>query len=75
MAARIVVSVVEDTSRDFGIEELVDGVYVTSDSLEERPELVADTDVVWAWLAEREEARAKEQGAHLGIVWAGPSHV
>lgn len=74
--ARIVVCKSERASRgrDFGIEELVDGVYVVGDTSEGCPTLAAAVDVVSTWLAEREEVRAWEQGTELGIVWACPPH-
>ena len=75
-ASRVIVSKSEDLGRHFGIENLVDGVYVVGNTLEECPEYDITQDVVRKWLEEREEARSYEQGMKMGIVWAcGPPRV
>ena len=63
------------SGRNFGIEELVDGLYVVGDTLEECLELEVVDDVVGVWLAERDEVRSWEQGNELGIVWDCPPRV
>lgn len=72
-AARISVPKDEDAAHHFRTEQVAYSVYgVVSDGLEACTALGVDEDVVWAWLAEREEARSWEQGTELGIVWDCP---